>query len=412
MKKLIIFMLLISFQISYAKWEAVNNGPNNEPLPGGTSSLAIFHNQILAGFCGEGSLYISSNMGENWRETGFFKNTCIIHIFVFNDNIFVFEHVGPIRYSISKDGGETWKEITNGLYNGVYTEKCVALGNSIFIATNHGIFMTTNMGDNWVAMNNGFPTNENGGPPWVRGLNTKNGNIYAGTLGYGLFMSSDTGKHWINIALDPDLLFISNILFNDENMFISTGYGEVYLSSDMGNTWVNRSNGLPLTQIYDLAMKDNYLFAGTAAVKGDLYLTTDMGINWNRLDFGDLKRSSVMTIEFLGEYVFVGTISQGIYRAKLSDLVSDVKDNSSNTADIDFYPNPASDYIYVDIPDDFAPVKSIEIYDQVGRLLKKVPRNSLATNSISIYVGDLAPSIYFLKIQTNDSYFFKKIIKI
>ncbi len=224
-------------------------------------------------------------------------------------------------------------------------------------------------------------------------------------------MSSDTGKHWINITNNPDLLFIADILVEGDNIFI-TRYGEVYFSSDMGNTWINRSNGLPLTQIYDLAMKDNYLFAGTGAVEGDLYLTTDMGINWNRLDFGDLKESPVMTIEFLGEYVFVGTMSQGIYRAKLSDLVSDVKDNSFNTADIDFYPNPASDYIYVDIPDDFAPVKSIEIYDQVGRLLKTVSYDSLITNSISINVDNLAPSIYFLKIQTNDSYFFKKFIKI
>ncbi|MEN6294722.1 MAG: T9SS type A sorting domain-containing protein, partial [Chloroherpetonaceae bacterium] len=225
----------------------------------------------------------------------------------------------------------------------------------------------------------------------------------------GLFMSSDMGDHWININNDSAILHVSSRMVVDENIiFVGTAYGGVYLSTDMGNSWINESEELSSCMVFALAVKGDYIFASLDCIM--VVLSTNMGNSWVVRKDGFAKPSFVNTFAILGDYIFAGT--SGVYRAKISDLVLDVKEDDPAPVDIYFYPNPVSDYLYIDISAEFEPVQSIEIYDQLGRLLKNIPSNSLATHTLSIFVGDLSPSIYFLKIQKHGSYIYKKFIKI
>ncbi len=62
----------------------------------------------------------------------------------------------------------------------------------------------------------------------------------------------------------------------------SGGAGRVYYSSNGGVNWVLRNTGLPASNCYGIdAYSENIVFVGM--VDGDLYKTTDGGLNWTRV---------------------------------------------------------------------------------------------------------------------------------
>ncbi|MBK7571731.1 MAG: hypothetical protein IPI10_08945 [Bacteroidetes bacterium] len=81
---------------------------------------------------------------------------------------------------------------TNGPYGG--DVRCFAIsGSNIFAGTiGGGVFLSTNNGNNWSPVNNGL-TNPN-----VYSLAISGSNVLAGTL-FGLFISYDNGNSWTEI---------------------------------------------------------------------------------------------------------------------------------------------------------------------------------------------------------------------
>jgi len=83
-------------------------------------------------------------------------------------------------------------------------------------------------------------------------------------------------------------------------------------------------------------------------------------------------------------------------------LVSDVKDNSFNTADIDFYPNPASDYINVPAYLGW----QYQIYDLLGNCIL-----SGLIDSESINVSALSTGFYTIRIYKEGKQLVGKVMK-
>ncbi len=407
MKKIIILMLLLVSQVSYSQWEAKNNGLGR----GAIVALTVDGDKIYAGLCGGGvGIYMSSDMGESWVNIE--SQKCINAVFIIDGNIFVVVENYSDWVFFSSDMGKNWINRSNGLPESgeqLLIRSLANINNKIFVGTSKGIFMTTNNGDIWVDKNTGLPVNNKN----VTSMITIGNSIFATVWDSGLFMSSDMGDHWININNDSAILHVSSRMVVDENIiFVGTAFGGVYLSTDMGNSWINESEELPSCMVFALAVKGDYIFASLSCT-ARMVLSTNMGNTWavRMKGFADTT-GDVYAFAILGDYIFAGTDGGGVYRAKISDLVLDVKEDDPAPVDIYFYPNPVSDYLYIDISAEFEPVQSIEIYDQLGRLLKNIPSNSLATHTLSIFVGDLSPSIYFLKIQKHGSYIYKKFIKI
>lgn len=78
---------------------------------------------------------------------------------------------------------------------------------------------------------------------------------------------------------------------------------------------------------------------------------------------------------------------------------------SIKTEDIFIYPNPTSDRLYFDMPNNIA-VEKIEIYDAIG---KRVLSSQVNNNSVDVF--NLTSGIYFVKINVEGSQITKKIIK-
>ena len=159
----------------------------------------------------------------------------------------------------SRDGGESWDSITDGLYTENHTvdlhgvQVSPAAPGTVFIIAQVAMFRSRDRGHRWEHIRFGemFP-----GGSYCRGLivapddpNTLylaagagGGGAPAGTEEAGaLFRSRDTGETWDRVDIGdtpPSRMFqIAIDRATPSNVYCCTGYGHFYASGDGGETW-------------------------------------------------------------------------------------------------------------------------------------------------------------------------------
>lgn len=103
---------------------------------------------------------------------------------------------------------------------------------------------------------------------------------------------------------------ITCIASDSNYLFVGTNIDGLYRSTNNGETFVK--NPLNVYTIYSIAVKGNYVFAGT--IYG-LYLSTDKGINWYLQSFSSNK---IPEIFIQGNYIYLSTDSLNRYKVFFS----------------------------------------------------------------------------------------------
>ncbi|MBI4645417.1 MAG: hypothetical protein HY738_02200 [Bacteroidia bacterium] len=89
-----------------------------------------------------------------------------------------------------------------------------------------------------------------------------NNNIFAGTEGEGVFLSTDNGSTWI--AVNNVLIYkVKALAISGTNIFAGTAGSGVFLSTNNGGNWIAVNNGLSDSNIRALAISGTNIFAGT-----------------------------------------------------------------------------------------------------------------------------------------------------
>ncbi len=139
------------------------------------------------------------------------------------------------------------------------------------------------------------------------------------------------------------------------NLFAGTGQGDgattggVFLSTDNGASWKASSNGLPLTSsVGNFAVSGTNLFAADNYLKnsaraGGVYLSSDYGAHWTSVNTG-LPNTLIWSLAVSGSFLFAGTISNGVWRRPLSEMIATntVAPSRPEGNSISAYPNPFS----------------------------------------------------------------------
>ncbi|MES2395468.1 MAG: T9SS type A sorting domain-containing protein, partial [Bacteroidota bacterium] len=203
-------------------------------------------------------------------------------------------------------------------------------------------------GNTWTQVNNGL-TNTN-----VSTLTTSGTRVYAGTFG-GVFSSIDNGTNWTAKNTGLTDLDVMTITMYEEKVFAGTDGGGIFYSSDTGNTWTAANTGLTSFSVFASAISGSSIFAGT---KGGGVFKRPLG------DFG---------------------ISAGINKT------------STNTAQVNIYPNPFSISSTIEIKGNSGTGKmDLVIYGLLGQEVKRI--KNIKGKTATIDRVNLPDGAYFYKL--------------
>lgn len=388
---------------------------------------------------------ISKDYGINWRKKN--KGISSLHVnCIFKSKNILLAGTRHWGVFISKDNGETWVQKNNGLTN--FTISSIAeLGNNIILASNIGLFVSTNEGESWelasgeldkpiyylaVKGNDLFFTKEHSvfktNNLGKSSVDVKMGaysflvygdRLFVGQL-YGVYLTTNNGITWIEKNNGFDFKPIK-VMSKFENTIVAGTFNRgIFISKDFGENWVERNKGLKNRSIISLASNNNHIFAGT---NDGIFLSKDNGNNWKAENDG-LFKVPVKALTITDEYIFAGTDGRGIYSAKLSEFgTTDVNEFSEIDKEIMIYPNPAEDYISINlnkglkpfVTDDspsnkelqpFAEGHKVQIFDMLGLEVMSVG-TGLELSTQRIDISHLPKGIYYIRIGSRVEKFVK-----
>ncbi|MBL7997538.1 MAG: T9SS type A sorting domain-containing protein [Candidatus Kapabacteria bacterium] len=188
---------------------------------------------------------------------------------------------------------------TNGPYGG--NVRCFAVsGTNLFAGTyGFGVFLSTNNGTSWTA--SGL-TNQ-----FVYALTVSGTNLFAGTRD-GVFLSTNNGTSWTAVNSGLTNGDVWSLTVSGTNLFAGTWRGGVFLSTNNGTSWT--ASGLTTEAVTALTVSGTNLFAGTYG--GGVFLSTNNGTSWTTVNsgFSDLY---VWSLTVSGTNLFAGTDFGGVF---------------------------------------------------------------------------------------------------
>ncbi len=392
-----------------------------------------------------GSTSTGGNNNGSGSGSGSWTNVCsfgqgeiIYTIFADGSTLYAGTYGGKVYKSTN--AGQTWMLISNGLNVNLiwaFTQH----NNKIYAATENGVYMYN--GSYWTSVGlNGKD---------VHTLNSKNGILYAGTWGYGVYTSSDNGATWneFNNGLSA-FLTVQALTSYNTTIFAGTIGGGLYKSVN-GSDWTKALCGSQL--IWSLASKSGYIFAGTY---GDgIYRSTDGGLNFTKLASSPVAFVYSIAIDGTGK-VYVSSVANGVFVSSdngdtwtavglsgsnvsslvvspnSGDVYAGTKDGvmykisgNQNTTDVDDinglptefslsqnYPNPFNPSTTIEFAVKEAGNYSLKVYDMLGQEVATLINNNFnaGTYKVNFDASKLSSGIYIYRLIGNNVNLTKKMI--
>jgi photosystem II stability/assembly factor-like uncharacterized protein len=238
------------------------------------------------------------------------------------------------------------------------------------------------------------------------GANAAGGsNLFAGTNGNGILLSTDNGATWNPANTGLTSLTVRSIVFAGASVIAGAG-NKVFLSSTYGASWVDASTGLPPRQVLALAVTSNAaggtnIFAGVADNSiGGVFLSTNNGTSWTAVNNG-LTNKIIYCLTTIGSTLFAGTYGGGVFRstdaganwtAVNSGLVYNVVFSLAASGANLFAGTMSRVYVSADNGANWATCKSGM---NVGELVRCLATSPKATGGINVFAGSQGGGIYY-----------------
>jgi hypothetical protein len=193
---------------------------------------------------------------------------------------------------------------TNGP-GGTYSIDVFAVsGTNLFAGSGgDGVFLSTNNGTSWSAVNTGL-TNIG-----VITLAVSGTNLFAGTSSGGVFLSTNNRTNWTTESISLTSNDVRALAVFGTNLFAGTYGSGVFLSTNNGTSWTKVTTGLTNFSVQALAVSGTNLFAGTFL--GGVFFSTNNGASWTVVNTG-LTSTDVLALAVSGTNLYAGT-SGGVF---------------------------------------------------------------------------------------------------
>lgn len=206
-------------------YSSTNNGNNwkivSSGLPSGTqvTSFAMIGSNLFAGT--SVGVILSTNTGTTWKVvSNGLTNLNVECLLASSSNLFAGTDNGV---ALSTDSGANWTPVTNGLTDTI-TRTLAVIDNAIFVGTyawpdTGSAFRSTDNGSNWTKVSNGLQ------PAEVRALVVSGTNLFAG-IDSGVYLTTNNGTSWkaVNAGLTglAQGYPVSALVVYGENLFAGT----------------------------------------------------------------------------------------------------------------------------------------------------------------------------------------------
>jgi photosystem II stability/assembly factor-like uncharacterized protein len=264
---------------------------------------------------------IENSLQAQWKQT---KSPEGGYIFCFassGSKIYVGTVSGGVY--VSTNGGTNWTQANNGLGNITVGALAVNSTNLIASASNDGrskIYLSTNDGTNWTKVDNGLPNDNPNVYFQIRCLAVAPDGkgdvfIYAGTNGYGVYVSSDNGTNWVPDTAGLNNKNIMSLTANDTTIYVGTSTG-VFRSTINTKSWTPCApNDLGYFDCKSIVVLDSSVFiSGDAFVGGEgyIYRSTNKGENWTKIK---TMNNNIGYMATLDTNIYVGNYDGTILRS-------------------------------------------------------------------------------------------------
>lgn len=214
----------------------------------------------------------------------------------------------------SADKGSNWTSVSSLSGGNVYGVT-VNASNNIFVGSyGSGVWVSTDQGATWTAHANGLPREAgiNDLYPVTRVSSAPNGSVYAITQGGGVVRSNDQGSTWTMVSGLPQT--VSSLAASADGTLFGTSYSGIFVSHDDGGSWTNISNtgGLEIASAVDVATDDASHAVLISSGKG-LWVSKDNGATWTQTRTATSDIDNVVCVTGDGEYFFDGMANNGVF---------------------------------------------------------------------------------------------------
>lgn len=286
-----------------AHWTNLNLGRSSSPVP--VQSVAIDPGASGTLYVGSAAgLLKSTDGGQTWTLVGpglaaltftamALDPTSSSHIYA-TASAAIGQYGGGVY--VSSDAGKSWTDSAAGI--GFVNAKALAVApsapNVLYVGTDQHLFTSADSGATWQEADSGLPAGPN---IWAVAVSPGSAQTaWAGTLGSGIFQTTNGGASWSAVNTGLSDLFVHALLVDPANanvVYAGTGDG-IFKSVNGGSTW-NRSGSISGVGIFALALdpaNESRIYAGGFAPSSDdagyavVYGSGDGGATWTTAQIG------------------------------------------------------------------------------------------------------------------------------
>jgi hypothetical protein len=249
----------------------------------GVAVHAPSRGQLICLAAGNG-VHTTTDGGATWKITTGWQITEVLCVTIDRANPSFMLCGTPYGVFRTLDGGGTWTECNNGIFQKF--APCVLIDHTnssiVYCATEDGVYRSEDKANTWKRTG----LNAGGVRVIVQSPNDP-GMLIAGTDDNGIYSTHNAGRYWEKSEAGLDHSTFYAIAFDPSNPKIVYAGGYVtgvYKSTDGGISWTRKNNGLPILNVHSLAVdptNGNRVFVGT--MWGGVYRSENGGETWRNV---------------------------------------------------------------------------------------------------------------------------------
>ena len=367
-----LFLLIGLVKSTEAQWVQCNG-----PYGGDVSALAVNGTKVFAEI-NSGEVYQSNDNGANWTvlSNGQIYARYNEALAIKDDTVFVGSEQGVFKSTIYDSN---WTTINNGLAN--YNVLNLSInGNKIYAGTDNGLFVSNNNGASWTSLNNG-----NLSSPVITSIIFDGNDIYVSTGGKGVYVSSNNGLNWnqLNNGLSDSNIRV--IAKSGNNIYAGTYSNGIFISTNNGASWIPTSSGSTgyNNPIYAIAFSGSKIILGT---NRGIYISNNNGISWAASNNG-IGNISIKSLVISGNYIFAGTY-MGVYRSSNNGNSWQTANTGIKNTSINTFSEQSNKIITLSAGAIFSSINNGQTWNQFNIPNKDVYTLAVKGNRIYAGVGD------------------------